>query len=109
ARMAGKLGWSNYGDVNYVEHVMRYLKQSNSTPLKSDGDWGYPLSVIQVNSEFGYRIHPIYKTKKLHTGLDLVCNTGDSIKNVKRGEVVQVKHGNTGYGNYVTIQHAQNE
>lgn len=27
--MAVKMGWSRYGDPNYVDHVMRYLKSLN--------------------------------------------------------------------------------
>ncbi|SDN51062.1 NlpC/P60 family protein [Fictibacillus solisalsi] len=29
--MAVKMGWSRYGDPDYVDHVMRYLKSSNHT------------------------------------------------------------------------------
>ncbi|HEO2443885.1 bifunctional lysozyme/C40 family peptidase [Bacillus subtilis] len=36
--MALKTGWGRYGDVDYVDHVMRYYKSDNdSIPVKGDG------------------------------------------------------------------------
>lgn len=108
-KMAKRQGWTSYGDIDYVDHVMRYLDEENSIPVNSDGDWSYPLDNILVTSEYGYRIHPIYKTEKLHAGIDFDCSTGDNVRSVNKGEVVELKHGNTGYGNYITIQHGKNE
>lgn len=110
SRMKAKeLGWSSYGDIDYVEHVMRYLQTDESIPNNPKGKWNYPLPRMIVASEFGYRLHPIYQKMKLHAGIDLSCSMGDRISSVKEGQVVGATHGVTGYGNYVTVKHASNE
>src|SRR5699024_10390648 len=101
--------FSSYGDVEYVDHVMRYLEEDKVVKNDSDGDWGYPLKEVTVNSEFGNRMHPIHNTEKLHSGIDFACSIGDNVMSVKIGEVVEVNKGNTGYGNYVTIRHEKDE
>lgn len=109
--MASKLGWSRYGDINYVDNVMRYVEKDESIPVNNNGDWALPLKTgIRVTSEFGRRIHPITGEKgKMHGGMDLACTPVDDIYAVKDGEVVQSIHSNVGYGNYVTVQHGNNE
>ncbi|MFO7869791.1 MAG: M23 family metallopeptidase [Bacteroidales bacterium] len=69
-----------------------------------------PLSgddITRFASGFGYRIHPIYKTYKMHTGIDLTAPPGTKIYAsgdgvVKRGRFVR------GYGKSVTIDHGYN-
>lgn len=62
-----------------------------------------PVNNIHVTSKYGYRIHPVYKTKKLHAGVDLRANY-DRVFSVMNGQVSE-----TGYssknGNYVVINH----
>jgi murein DD-endopeptidase MepM/ murein hydrolase activator NlpD len=59
----------------------------------------------RIASGFGYRIDPIYKTVKLHAGLDFSAPQGTPIYATADG-VVEVA-GNTanGYGNHVVIDH----
>ncbi len=56
-------------------------------------------------SGWGYRIHPIYKTKKFHYGQDFSAPTGTEIYSTGNGVVTQVVSSNTGYGKHVTIDH----
>ncbi len=58
-----------------------------------------------LRSRFGMRVHPIFKTRKLHSGVDLaaprgtpIYASGDAI--VKRAQWV------SGYGRFVELQHA---
>ncbi len=60
---------------------------------------------IRVLSGFGYRIHPIYKVRKLHTGIDFSAPRGTPIQATGDGVVVAVKHSNRGYGKHVIIDH----
>lgn len=62
-----------------------------------------------MTSRFGWRVHPVYGNRRLHTGIDFDCETGDSVYSVKDGTVVKSVYSNTGYGNHVTIQHGENE
>lgn len=62
-----------------------------------------PFEGYQLTSPFGYRIHPIYKTKKFHKGVDLVTtpSTGPIYAFVA-GEVIHAKEGvkGSGFGGY---------
>ncbi len=57
-----------------------------------------------VSSGFGYRIHPIFGTKKLHTGWDMSASSGDPIVAAADGVVVSAGT-RGGYGNAVVIDH----
>jgi murein DD-endopeptidase MepM/ murein hydrolase activator NlpD len=56
-------------------------------------------------SGFGYRIHPIYKTSKLHTGMDFSAPVGTPIYATGDGVVVTADAEGRGYGNHVVINH----
>lgn len=56
-------------------------------------------------SGFGYRLHPIYKTYKMHTGIDFTAPTGTPIYATGNGRVVPAIDGGSGYGNHVVIDH----
>jgi murein DD-endopeptidase MepM/ murein hydrolase activator NlpD len=59
----------------------------------------------RISSGFGYRIHPIYKVAKLHTGLDFAADIGTEIYASGDGVIEQVESVLTGYGNNVIINH----
>lgn len=59
----------------------------------------------RVASGFGYRIHPIYKTYKMHTGMDFSASTGTEIYATGNGVVQDIELSNRGYGNSVVISH----
>ena len=50
------------------------------------------------------RIHPILKTKRLHTGTDIAAPTGANIVAANDGIVIKSMY-NVGYGNMVMINH----
>ena len=59
----------------------------------------------RVASGYGYRIHPIYKTRKLHTGMDFTAPQGTPIYATGDGKIAKVKRSRKGYGNHVIIDH----
>lgn len=59
----------------------------------------------RMASGYGYRIHPVYKTRKLHTGMDFTSPTGTEIYSTGNGTVVSVKKMKRGYGMHVLIDH----
>ncbi len=63
--------------------------------------------LTRLASGFGLRIHPIYKIKKMHTGLDFSAPRGTPIYATGAGKVkkAQNSYRKTGYGNQVEIDH----
>ena len=59
----------------------------------------------RIASGFGYRIDPIYKTVKLHPGLDFTAPTGTPIYATANGTIESASFGQGGYGNHVIIDH----
>jgi Membrane proteins related to metalloendopeptidases len=59
----------------------------------------------KLASGFGYRIDPIYKTPKMHTGLDFAAPQGTPIYATGDGTVTETGYEDGGYGNHVIINH----
>lgn len=59
----------------------------------------------RIASGFGYRIDPIYKTIKLHPGLDFAAPQGTPIYATADGVVTTAGNTNNGYGIHVVIDH----
>ena len=59
----------------------------------------------RVASGYGYRIHPIYKTRKLHTGMDFTAPQGTPIYATGDGKIEKVRRSRRGYGNHVIVDH----
>lgn len=65
--------------------------------------WPTP-STTYVTSPFGTRFHPVQKRNKTHTGIDIGAGHGASIVAAESGTVLRAGW-NSGYGNYVVIDH----
>lgn len=59
----------------------------------------------RIASGFGYRIDPIYKTIKMHAGLDFTAPQGTPIYATADGVVKEAGFSEGGYGNHVVINH----
>lgn len=65
--------------------------------------WPCPSSHY-ITSSFGWRIHPVLKYRKYHTGTDIGASTGSAILAAGSGRVIKsAVYG--GYGNCVMIDH----
>jgi murein DD-endopeptidase MepM/ murein hydrolase activator NlpD len=62
-------------------------------------------NLSRVASGYGWRIHPIYKTEKMHTGMDFTAPVGTEIFATGNGTVSKVEMDGRGYGNNVMINH----
>ncbi|HUM65313.1 MAG TPA: M23 family metallopeptidase [Chitinophagaceae bacterium] len=59
----------------------------------------------RIASGFGYRIDPVYKTVKMHAGLDFAAPQGTPIYATANGTVTTAGNKGNGYGNLVIINH----
>lgn len=67
-----------------------------------------PINNKELNrlaSGFGYRVDPVYKTVKMHSGLDFSAPQGTPIYATADGVVKSAGNRGNGYGNYVVINH----
>lgn len=107
-KMKAKLGWSTYGNPNYVSAVLKYYLDTSVTG-GSDG-WGSPFPGKDwksvVTSEFGYRVDPVTGKKgAFHAGIDIGYPAGTVISAVKEGTVTAANYYTSGYGYHVIIDH----
>lgn len=101
------------------EPVERVVKRGTRTFLARGVGRNYGVvSASRVTSNYGWRIHPIYKTKRFHEGIDLAAPVGRSVHAYTSGTVtfagrtgalglaVYINHGNgleTRYGHLSKI------
>ncbi|RKD25356.1 peptidase M23 [Caminicella sporogenes] len=85
-----------------IEEEIR-RKQSSAKYVGGKMTWPAP-GYHRITSPFGYRIHPILKTKKLHTGIDIGIPLGKNIVAAQSGKVIHAGWLG-GYGKVVMIDH----
>lgn len=61
--------------------------------------------LIALASGFGIRIHPIYKVRKMHTGVDFAAAIGTPIYATADGTIDKVDVSFSGYGKVIEIDH----
>lgn len=62
-------------------------------------------NLIALASGFGMRVHPIYKVKKMHTGIDFAAPIGTPIYATADGKIEEVSVRFSGYGKMIIIDH----
>lgn len=78
---------------------------TNYTPTNGTGQFTWPVpSSHTISSTFGYRVHPILGTKRLHAGIDISASSGSTIVAADSGTVLTATYSSS-YGNYVVISH----
>ena len=97
---AERLLWKLAEEVSKLEAQKKRIKT-----YYTGGKLGVPLKdPYTVTSKFGMRVHPIYKTKRLHTGIDMAAPQGTPVYAAESG-VVTVAQSWSGYGNCIIIDH----
>lgn len=73
--------------------------------VSGSGQLSWPVSGYNsISSYYGYRIHPIFNTKKYHAGIDIPAPTGTAIKAASDGIVIS-SGWQGGYGKAVVVSH----
>ena len=89
-------------EANRLSEEIR-KKQSSEKFVGGIMSWPLP-GHYSISSEFGNRIHPILKVKKMHTGIDIPAPTGTKVIAANSGTVIMAGWNNS-YGNVVMIDH----
>lgn len=78
---------------------------AKATPEERTGELYWPVpGHHRITSPFGYRIHPILKYRKFHTGVDIGAPNGTPVVSAASGTVIASRFMG-GYGNCVMIDH----
>ncbi len=90
----------SYDDV--IEMAKNRERQLSSLPAIQ------PIAnkdLTRTAAGWGFRIHPIYKIKKFHYGMDFTAPTGTEVYATADGTVELVERSRRGYGNKLIINH----
>lgn len=71
------------------------------TPISAD-KYRQRLSSL---SGFGFRLHPILKVRRMHTGVDFPAPRGTSIQVTGDGRISKIENHSSGYGKNVIVDH----
>lgn len=66
--------------------------------------WTMPVKYTRLTSPYGWRTHPVYGTRKFHSGVDLAAPKGTPIYASRSGTVTTAAYNSSG-GYYVVINH----
>lgn len=79
-------------------------KTHDTQTVSATGGFLLPVQGARMSSPYGYRIHPIFKTKNFHSGVDYAAPYGTPIKASNSGKVIY-SGWYSGYGKVVIIDH----
>lgn len=86
---------------------IREIQARNNRQLtpRGTGSMLWPLpGHTSISSPFGWRIHPLLRTRRFHDGIDIPAPSGTNILAAEDGEVISTGWLG-GYGNHVVIDH----
>ena len=89
-----------------AEQIRReQAKNSKGSGIVGKGAWPTP-GYTRVSSDYGMRLHPILRSQRMHTGIDIAAPSGVNIVAVDNGRVIYADWLG-GYGKTVIIDHGK--
>lgn len=87
-----------------VEKKIKEEEEKNKNPY-AGGKLSWPVpGYNRISSPYGYRIHPILKKKKFHSGIDIPAPTGSNV--IAGAEGLVIHSGSLGgYGKVIMVDH----
>ena len=86
-----------------IETMIRKIQSGEKNVGGSTGTMLWPAEG-EITSPFGWRVHPIFGTQRLHTGIDIGADYGDTVRAADGGVIIH-SDWMGGYGNAVIIDH----
>lgn len=94
-------------DLLATKKRMQQKNPGTETPLYfKGGRLAWPLRGV-ITSKYGTRIHPVFKTRATHTGIDIDGKKGDPVRAAAPGEVLYTGW-LRGYGQVIILDHGGN-
>ncbi len=91
--------------VKLAKQIEEQIRRKQSAGKYVGGKMTWPApNYYSITSPFGYRIHPILRTKKLHTGIDIGIPLGKNIVAAQSGTIIHAGWLG-GYGKVVMVDH----
>lgn len=87
------------------QEILNLQRASRGSGISGIANWPTP-GYTRVTSDYGNRIHPILRTQRMHSGLDIAAPTGANIVAVEFGTVIYSDWFG-GYGQTIIIDHGQ--
>ena len=81
-----------------------YYDQNGKSLQQKEGFTIQPVAYSRISSPYGYRVHPVLQTVRMHTGIDYAAPEGTPIKAAADG-VITFKGWKGGYGHTVMVRH----
>ena len=100
-----KLEKQLYIQSKSFDEIFKLAKNKNVMLASIPGIQPVKTTQSNIASGFGYRIHPIYKTSMMHTGMDFTAPIGTPIYATGNGTVESTEYNGRGYGNNIIINH----
>lgn len=98
-KMAGEMGWSSYGDTNYVSNVSRYMGGTATGAIEGEvvGDMALPLSKDTFMNDLICNIGCYFDatSNTPHPGYDWGVPRGTPVYSMVDGTVVEVSTGSS--------------
>ena len=92
-------------ELNKVEAEILLISSENILPNYTGGLFEWPApGYYTITSEYGMRLHPILKTYRSHSGLDIGAPMGSNVLAANDGVVIKATYMGA-YGNVVMIDH----
>ena len=89
--------------ADQLKYEIVQLMSKNSQYVGGAMAWPCPASHY-ITSSYGNRLHPITKTYKFHTGIDIGASSGSAVIAAQSGKVIMATvYG--GYGNCIMLDH----
>ena len=81
-------------------------RTSHGSDIKVSTGFMKPLNSYKITSPYGWRVHPIFKSRTFHSGVDMAAPYGTPIYASNSGKVIYSGwYG--GYGKVVIVDHGQ--
>lgn len=89
------------------ERALEEARRRNNPFVGGEYYWPVP-GHTKISSGFGMRLHPVFRVNRHHAGIDIGAPRGTPVVAANDGQVI-VRAYNSGYGNYIVIDHGGNQ